>query len=130
MKTVIGKITEELGELGKKIITETASVPVDIVMPKKSEKQEPPKEPEKRDERPVAPRQMLEQFAQKKKPVPSVYERKQMEETEKKEKTNQQAAATAWQQLPNTGHAAKRGDLRNIAKKQANPEAGKNIVNQ
>jgi hypothetical protein len=56
--------------------------------------------------------------------------RKVREEEEKKEKTKQQAAATAWQQLPNTGAAPKRGDLRNVTKKQASSEESKNIVNQ
>ena len=71
---------------------------------------------------------MLERYA--KKPEPSIFEKKNIEEVEKKEKAKKQAQATAWQQLPNTGAAPRKGDPRNIAKKQAGTETGKNIVNQ
>lgn len=135
--TIIGQITEELGELGKKVVTEVAKAPVDIVagtFEKRSKEKNPvqdnnPVQPDQEKE-PVAPRRMLEQFAKREKPEPSVYEKKIMEEQEKKETVKKQTAATAWQQLPNTGAAARRGDPQNIAKKQAGTETGKNIVNQ
>ena len=127
--SIIGQITEELGELGKKIVTETVKVPLDIVAPQ-GEKKQKPIEQEVGHQEPVAPRQMLEQFARKAKPVPSIFEKKNMEETERKETAKKQAAASAWQRLPNTGAAPKRGDLRNVTKKAAGTETAKNVVNQ
>lgn len=128
--TIIGQITEEFGELGKKIVTETVKAPVDIVAGTFERKQPPQEKKPEQEKEEIPPRQMLEQFAKKGKPEPTSYERKAREEQEKKETVKKQAAAAAWQQLPNTGAAPKRGDLKNISKKQASSEASKNIVNQ
>ncbi len=150
--SIIGKITEELGELGKKVATETAKAPADIasaIFEKDSHGQKSPHvqqgektQEQKKEKTPLDlldeaktqkekqdfARGVLEYIRSKKeKPVSSVYEKNIMEEREKKEKQQQQAKAAAWQQLPNTGARARRGDLRNISKKQAHPEVGKNI---
>ncbi|MBI3385944.1 hypothetical protein HY031_02540 [Candidatus Gottesmanbacteria bacterium] len=152
--SIIGQITEELGELGKKVATETAKAPVDIAkgifekspsdrkpssVVKSSEQSVEAKKKEKTPldfldeaktpkEKQRFARGVLEYMRRpKKEKEPSVHEKKIMEEREKKEKGQQQARASAWQQLPNTGHAARRGDPRNIAMKQAHPEAGKNM---
>lgn len=154
--SIIGKITEELGELGKKVVAETAKAPGDIagqLFEKSSTTRgapqtdqpstgEPSRQKEKtpldqleetkgQKEKQMVARAALAYLAgQKKPPEPSVHERKQTEEREKKETVKKQAAAAAWQQLPQTGAAPRRGDLRNITKKQAGTETGKNIVNQ
>ncbi len=152
--SIIGKITEELGELGKKVVTETAKAPVDIagqlfekgsnpkatVQPGQESQKELAGEKEKtpldeldqaKDEkvkREMA-RSALEWIMGKRKkpPKPSVYEEKQAEGEQKKEKTKQQSAVAAWQKLPDTGRAPKRGDFRNIAKKQAGTETSRNV---
>ncbi len=150
--SIIGNITEELGELGKKVVTEAVKAPVDIAaqvfekgktvkgqQAQQTPGTEPGSKPEKtpldqaaetKDQ--TIARAALEYVAgkYKKSPEPSVHERKQMEETEKKETSKKQVAAAAWQQLPQTGSAPRRGDLRNVSKKQAGTETSKNVVNQ
>lgn len=124
MKSIVRQIFDESVELGKNIVRETAKVPGDILMPKK----EDPKQPEQKREQPtVSPRQWLEQKA--KKPEPTIFDRKNREEAEKKEAVKKQAQAAEWQSLPNTGSAPKRGDPRNIAKQQAGTETSQNARN-
>lgn len=135
--TIIGAITEELGELGKKVVTEAVKAPVDIATGVFEKKQRPVAEKTPFDmldkaktqtERKLVARDVLQELRQfKKLKEPSMYEKKMREEGEKKEKSQQQARVAAWQQLPKTGAHARRGDLRNITKKQTNPEIGKNM---
>lgn len=115
MKTVIGQITEELGELGKKIVKETAKAPLDIVMPKQGAL----KQSEQKEEQPeIAPRQRLEQFA---KQEPSIFEKKNMEEQQKKEKTEQDLKKRAFDTLPTIKGKPKPGAA--LVSKQAHSEA-------
>lgn len=152
-RSIIGQITEELGEIGKKIVTETVKAPVDIAAQvfekgaKTNTQQkgnttpgEPkgPKEHTPLDEigetsdenvkRAIA-RKALEYilYGKQRSQEPSVYEKKMMEEKQKKDETKNRAAASAWQSLPNTGAARKRGDLRNISKKQSGAETSRNV---
>lgn len=117
MKSIVRQIFDESIELGKNIVKETVKVPGDIVMPKQKE--------QKKEENSMPARQWLEKKA--KNQEPSVFEKKNMEEQEKKEAVKKQAAMAAWEQLPKTGSAARRGDPKNIAKQQAGPETSRNL---
>ncbi len=147
--TIIGQITEELGELGKKVVKETVKAPVDIATgafekstaggvqtgnrnSAKSEKEEMEKTPLDRldeakplHERRTFARKILDWLAAGRKKEPSVYEEKIAEEARKKETTRKQAAAAAFQQLPAIKGRPKPGTL--LSRKQAGSETGKNV---
>lgn len=117
MKTVIGQITEELGELGKKIVKETAKVPLDIISPTPEKKTQQDK-PERTDA-PAPPRRILEQFAKKREP--SVFEKKSMEEQQRRDRTEQDLKKRAFDTLPTIKGKPKPGAA--LVSKQAHSEA-------
>lgn len=119
MKPIIGQITDELEKLGKKIIKETAKVPVDIAMP-------PKKQAEEKKNEDIPPRQQLEHFARPKQKEPSVYEKIQQEKIEKDRVKEAKAQKAAYQVLPKTGSRPKPGALF-AAKKQAGSETSRNV---
>lgn len=153
--TIIGQITEELGELGKTVVGEAAKAPSDIAgkalesMGSSSWKKQghqaircTPGESkslgalghlETTDDENVKnaiARAALEELAglRKTKPKePSVWERIQKEEGEKKELAAQKAKAAAYQKLPQGGSMRPKGDLYGIKVKRGSAEMSRNV---
>jgi len=150
--TLIGHITEELGELGKKVVTETAKVPVDIAagvfekggptgtqrgaqppaeeggQPKEKTPLDTLVQAETEEKKRAFARSALAYLAgrTKKPPEPSVYERMQRERKERERRKEEQAARIAFQTLPNTGSKPKPGAAF-IARQQAGSETKVNV---
>lgn len=147
--SIIGQITEELGELGKQVVTETVKAPKDIAgkaleslgassgktQQGKQTSATPPQGTEKPaveefsktgDEsvkREIA-RRALEELSGKK-PQPkelSVWEKIQKEEEEKKELEKKKKEAAAKQALPQQSSKRRRGDLYGIKAKKSSVE--------
>jgi len=150
--TIIGQITEELGDLGKKVVTETAKVPGDVAgvalesltRTSGTTRQgsqtaggkpagETPfdafaKAKDEESKRRIA-RAALEYLAgvcSKPKKL-SVWEEVQMEVEEKRQQKIQQQVQAAKRVLPETGSKRPRGDLYGIRSKRAAAETGRNV---
>ncbi|MBU1327294.1 hypothetical protein KKB64_03815 [Patescibacteria group bacterium] len=143
--TIIGQITEELGELGKTVVSEAAKVPSDIAgkalesMGSSSGKKQSQKSSgalgqleatiDENVKKAIA-RAALEELAglRKTKPKePSVWERIQKEEEEKKELALEKAKAAAYQTLPQGGSKQPKGDLYGVKAKRASAEMSRNV---
>lgn len=146
--SIIGQITEELGEMGKQVVTETAKVPGDVAgtllesfgsssSPKG--RQMPPshaKVPETQDAGPwntidtmkdpkqkaQSARSALSQFSQKpERRKPSIWEQIQMEVQQKKEQEKEQKEMQN-KALPKLSYKKPPGNLYGIGAKQTSTE--------
>lgn len=143
--SMIGAFTDELGDLGKQIVRETASVPKDIagktleslgVSSGQKPKQQTVSTPdaskkESRDQKVNASiaRAALAEIAgvTPKKKEPSVWEKIQAETGQKKELAKQQQSQAAAQALPVVKSKRPRGDLYGMKAKKNTAEVGKNV---
>jgi len=135
--TIIGQITEELGELGKKVVKETVKAPVDIATGvfKKDEAPKEEKTPlddiaavtEQKEKQSIA-RTALEWLAggRKKQPEPGVYEKIQGEKVQRIQAKEEQAKKVAFNVLPKTGSKPKPGSAFAV-KQQAGSETSRNV---
>ncbi len=151
MTSILGHVTEELGEIGKKVVTETAKIPGDVAgkaleslggsSSKKIQGSQTAGKPTEKTpldafgeakgekaKREIA-RAALEYIAgvRPKPKEPSVWERIQAEVEQKNQQQAQQQAQSAKQQLPNTGRRRPRGDLYGIKAKRASAEMSRNV---
>lgn len=149
--SIIGAMTEELGELGKQIVSETVQAPKDIAgkalesvgLSSGGKKQgqtakpmssaaEPGSQAEadqrhSQELKKAIARQALAELAGgKKRSEPGVWERIQKEEEQKKEAKKQQKAQAAKTNLPQVSSKRKRGDLFGMKAKKAATE-NKNV---
>lgn len=142
---MIGAFTDELGDLGKQIVRETASVPKDIsgkaleslgVSSGQKPKQQTASTPdaskkELSDQKVNASiaRAALAEIAGviPKKKEPSVWEKIQAEAEQKKELGKKQQQQAAAQQLAPVSSKRKRGDLYGMKAKKNTTEVGKNV---
>ncbi|MFZ5845564.1 MAG: hypothetical protein ACOY0S_03800 [Patescibacteria group bacterium] len=139
--SIVGQITEELGELGKKVVTETAKVPKDIAsraleslesspITEESAKAGPwEKFDELKDEevKRAMARAALAQLAGKPRPKePPIVERLEQEEREKKEAAAKQAAVAAQMAPIAVPRGRRRGDLYSLSAK-ASSEKSRNV---
>lgn len=153
--SMIGAFTDELGDLGKQIVRETASVPKDIAgkaleslgvsSGQKSggagsrsagQNQQEPKGPlsELNDAKDQKAKQAIARAAlaeiagvTPKKKEPSVWEKIQAEAEQKKELAKQQQQQAAAQQLAPATSKRRRGDLYGMKAKKNTTEVGKNV---
>lgn len=150
---MIGAFTDELGDLGKQIVRETASVPKDIagkaleslgVSSGQKPKQQTASTPDasKKEQSPLDQLQAAKDSKAKqaiaraalaeiagvtpKKKEPSVWEKIQAEAEQKKELAKQQQQAAAQQLAPATSKR-RRGDLYGMKAKKNTTEVGKNV---
>lgn len=121
--TILGQITEEFGELGEKIVKETVQAPKDIAgkalesLGTSSGKRQGSTPPQAK----TTARAALEQFAgySPKPKEPSVRERLEMEEKQKKEIEAKKAEAVKKAQLPVMTQKPRKGNLYGIGIKQS-----------
>lgn len=141
---IIGAMTEELGELGKQIVSEVVQAPKDIVGTalesvglgggKKQKSQTKPTQPQDEGEqahqldlkKAIARQALAELASGKKQKEPGVWERIQKEEEQKKEQKKLQADANKKASLPQTSSKRKRGDLYGMKAKKSSAE-NKNV---
>ena len=153
--SIIGQITEELGELGKQVVTETAKVPGDVAgtllesfgsssSPKgrqvptaqSSVSKTPDAGPwntidtlKDRKEKSQFARSALSQFSQEpQQRKPSVWEQIQMENQQKKDYEKEQKELQS-KALPTLTYKKPPGNLYGIGVKQSPTERGKNARN-
>ena len=144
-------MTEELGEIGKQIISETVQAPKDIVgtalesvgvgggkkqkkqqtatnLPAGRQAQEAADNQAKSEEvkRAIARAALEELAGVKRQKEPTVWEKIQQEESQKKEQQKAQSAANAKASLPQVSSKRKRGDLFGLKAKKSSTEIGKN----
>lgn len=151
---MIGAFTDEIGELGKQIVRETASVPKDIAgkaleslgaSSGQKPKQQTASTPDafKKEQGPLDQLQAAKDSQAKqaiaraalaeiagvtpKKKEPSVWEKIQAEAEQKKELAKQQQQQAAAQQLAPATSKRRRGDLYGMKAKKNTTEVGKNV---
>lgn len=146
-------VGEQLGQLGKQIVTEVAKTPAKIVgldetlgssgssksqqtnktqRPAAQEKVKPMQELAQKDEvekqkQLAQARRLLQQFAELQKEEPSVKEKLELEELEKKKKEIEEEKKKAKQVLVQPQAKQARGDLYGVKGKQFGGEVGKNV---
>lgn len=152
--SMIGAFTDELGDLGKQIVRETASVPKDIagkaleslgVSSGQKQKQQTASTPDasRKEQSPLDQLQAAKDSQAKqaiaraalaeiagvtsKKKEPSVWEKIQAEAEQKKELAKQQLQQAAAQQLAPATSKRRRGDLYGMKAKKNTTEVGKNV---
>lgn len=128
--TILGQITEEFGELGKRVVKETVQAPKDIAgkalesLGTSSGKQQGKSSSADETIKKTMARAALEELAGKNPPPkePTVGEKIEIEERQKKELLAKQQAQAQKMQLPQSASKRPRGDLFGIKAKQSSAE--------
>ena len=136
--SIIGQIGESFETLAKDVVDETVNVPKDIMgkvlesgtSQPKQQKQQAPQEQKDEQEKKVVARAALEEISGKGKPQqkePTVWEKIQKEEEEKKNIEQKNKAEAAKQALPKGSSKKARGDLYGMKAKKAAAEMSRNV---